>query len=177
MKAGQDYTPARSSFLNVEKDLRLIAQKILENERLLKLLYYETSDCLKRPNLTTEERMSLINKQITFIPKLDIWKDCPIYLLISFKDYSQNNENPLFRECTVEFAILCHPDHWNLGDFQLRPYKIAGEIDSMVDRKKFIGIGEMEFMGADNLVMNGQLIGLVVDYRSVFSTEDVLPVK
>jgi hypothetical protein len=30
----------------------------------------------------------------------------------------------------------------------LRPYKIAGEIDSMFNLKKLTGIGYLEFMGA-----------------------------
>jgi hypothetical protein len=31
----------------------------------------------------------------------------------------------------------------------LRPYKIAAEIDSMFNRKKLTGIGEIEFLGAN----------------------------
>ena len=176
MKVGQDFTLPKSTFLNAEKDLRLIFQKFLENQRLLKLLYYHEADCLKKPDLTPQQKMSLINKQFAITPKINIWQDCPVYVLTSFKDYERTN-NPQFRSCTVEFAILCHPDHWILGDFQLRPYKIAGEIDAMVDNQKFIGIGELQFMGCDNLVMNDQLVGLVLEYESIFSVEDELSVK
>jgi hypothetical protein len=36
----------------------------------------------------------------------------------------------------------------------LRPYKIAGEIDSMLNGKKLTGIGKVEFSGADDLLLN-----------------------
>jgi len=88
-----------------------------------------------------------------------------------------NANNPEFRDCTVNFDILCHPDHWNLGNFQLRPYKIAGEIDAMINKQKFTGIGELQFMGANSLVLNDQLMGMTMMYRSVQSKEDVLPVQ
>jgi len=36
----------------------------------------------------------------------------------------------------------------------LRPYKIAGEIDAMLNKTKLTGIGEVEFQGADDLLLN-----------------------
>ena len=44
-----------SSFLSAEKDMNLIIEKMLNNERLKRLLYYTSDDCLSRPNLTKEQ--------------------------------------------------------------------------------------------------------------------------
>jgi len=177
MKVGETFAQPESSFLILEKDFARIVEKILQNPRLLKLLHYRTSDALIRPNLTTPEKIALIGNEIKIVPKLDIDKECPIYMIISFDNFTPNANNPLFRDCTVNFDILCHPDHWNLGNYQLRPYKIAGEIDAMFNMQKMTGIGELQFMGANNLVLNDQLMGLTMIYRSVQSTEDVLPVE
>lgn len=177
MKVGETFAQPESSFLILEKDFARIVEKILQNPRLLKLLHYRTSDALIRPNLTTSEKIALIGNEIKIVPKLDIDKECPIYMIISFDNFTPNANNPLFRDCTVNFDILCHPDHWNLGNYQLRPYKIAGEIDAMFNMQKMTGIGELQFMGANNLVLNDQLMGLTMIYRSVQSTEDVLPVE
>lgn len=177
MKVGETFAQPESSFLILEKDFARIVEKILQNPRLLKLLHYRTSDALIRPNLTTPEKIALIGNEIKIVPKLDIDKECPIYMIISFDNFTPNANNPLFRDCTVNFDILCHPDHWNLGNYQLRPYKIAGEIDAMFNMQKMTGIGELQFMGANNLVLNEQLMGLTMIYRSVQSTEDVLPVE
>ncbi len=177
MKVGEDFSRPESSFLILEKDFERIANRMLQNPRLLKLLYYREADALKRPNLTAEQKASLINKEIKIIPYLAIDKDCPIFVIISFDNFTPNSNNTEFRDCTVNFDILCHPDHWNLGNFQLRPYKIAGEIDAMFNKSKMTGIGELQFMGANNLVLNEQLMGLTMIYRSIQSTEDVIPVE
>jgi hypothetical protein len=43
-----------SSFLSVEKDMGIIANKLLQSDRLKRLLYYDTPDALIKPNLTSE---------------------------------------------------------------------------------------------------------------------------
>jgi hypothetical protein len=50
----------KSSFLSIEKDMSIIMDKILSNDRIKKLLYYNTKDAFKKPNLTQEESLSLI---------------------------------------------------------------------------------------------------------------------
>ena len=32
-------------------------------------------------------------------------------------------------DCTIMIDILCHTDCWDLGNYQIRPLKIAGYID------------------------------------------------
>lgn len=177
MKVGEDFGRPESSFLILEKDFARIADKMLTNPRLLKLLHYREADALMRPNLTSAEKMTLIGHEIKIVPYLAIDKECPIFVIISFDNFTPNASNPEFRDCTVNFDILCHPDHWNLGNFQLRPYKIAGEIDAMFNKQKMTGIGELQFMGANNLVLNDQLMGLTMIYKSIQSTEDVIPVE
>jgi hypothetical protein len=154
MKVGESFDRPESSFLIIDKDLEKIANKMLTNPRLLKLLHYRTSDALSRPNLTAKEKVDLIGDEIKIVPKLDIDKECPIYVIITFDNFTPNATNPEFRDCTVNFDIFCHPDHWNLGNFQLRPYKIAGELDAMFNKAKMTGIGTLQFAGANNLVLN-----------------------
>lgn len=175
MKVGETFNQPESSFLILEKDFERLADKMLQNPRLLKLIYYREPDALKRPNLTAAQKVALIGKEIRIVPYLDIIKDCPISIAIVANNFFPNASNPQFRDYTLNFHILCHPDHWNMGNFQLRPYKIAGELDAMFNKSKMTGIGELQFRGATNLVMNGQWMGLTLTYRSVQSTEDVLP--
>lgn len=171
MKLGQNYFP-KSSFLSTDKDFSLIVNKILNNQRLCKMLYYTQKDCLSANDLTDSEKLSLINRQIKIVPKIDIESECPIFIIISFDNYAPNDNNPEFRDCTINFDILCHPDHWNLGNFQLRPHKIAGEIDAMIDNHKLTGIGEVHFISANNLVLNDQLMGMTLIYQTIHGIED-----
>lgn len=173
MKLGKDYfEEGKSSFLSVDKDLSLIVNKLLKNDKLCKLLYYTQPDYLKANDLTMKEKISMLHKQIKIIPKVNIDASCPNYIIITFDNYISNATNPEFRDCTINFDILCNPDHWSLGDFQLRPHKIAGEIDSMLDGQYLTGIGKIQFMGGNNLVLNDDLMGLSLMYRTVHGDED-----
>lgn len=171
MKVGEDFFP-KSSFLATDKDLSMIIQKLLRNQRLLKLLYYTQKDCLKAQDLTQEQILSMIDKQIKIVPKLSIEQECPNYIIVTFNNFTPNKKNPEFRDFNISIDILCHPDHWNLGNFQLRPHKIAGEIDAMLNNQKLTGIGTLTFMGADNLLLNDELIGLTLMYKAIHGVED-----
>jgi len=58
----ESYKYPFSRFLSNEKDMSIIVDLFLKNERLKKLLYYTTEDCLSRPNLTDEETYSMFGK-------------------------------------------------------------------------------------------------------------------
>jgi hypothetical protein len=55
----EGYIPPKSSFLSLNKDMKILVNKILSNQRLKKLLYYQVKDPLSKPNLTEEESLSL----------------------------------------------------------------------------------------------------------------------
>ena len=165
------YHIPKSSFLSMEKDTGIIINEILKNNRLKKLLYYTTSDAMEKPNLTEDESLSLLGTNIKIVPKLYVDGSVLNYVLINFDNFTPS-ENPEFRDNTIEFDIICHFDQWNLRDYALRPYKIAGEIDSMFNLKKLTGIGYLEFVGATQIVLTDEFAGLCLMYRTVHGGED-----
>ena len=162
----------KSSFLSMEKDMGIIVNKICENERLKRLLYYTSPDAIDRPNLTDDQMYELFKKNIRIIPKLTIDGTVRNYLIISFDDFSQNNTNPEFRDNVLEIDIVCHFDQWPLKDFQLRPYRIAAELDSMLDKTHLTGSGELEFEGANQILLTDDYAGLCLSYRAIHGEED-----
>ena len=165
------YHIPKSSFLSVEKDTGIIVNEILKNNRLKKLLYYTSSDAMEKPNLTEDQSLSLLGTNIKIVPKLYVDGSVKNYVLINFDNFIPS-ENPEFRDNTVQFDIVCHFDQWNLRDYALRPYKIAGEIDSMFNLKKLTGIGYLEFVGATQIVLTDEFAGLCLMYRTVHGGED-----
>lgn len=160
-----------SSFLSVEKDMNLIMDKMLANETLKKLLFYTTSDAIKKPVISGDETFSLIGKNIKRVPKLEIDGDVLNYIIINFDNFTPSG-NPKFRDNIIEFDIICHFDQWELDDLQLRPYKIAGEIDSMFNGKKLTGIGITNFLGANQIILNSEFAGFCLMYEAVHGGED-----
>ena len=165
------YCIPKSSCLSMEKDTGIIINEMLKNNRLKKLLYYTTSDAMEKPNLTEDESLSLLGTNIKIVPKLYVDGSVLNYVLINFDNFIPS-ENPEFRDNTIQFDIICHFDQWNLKDYALRPYKIAGEIDSMFNLKKLTGIGYLEFMGATQIVLTDEFAGLCLMYRTVHGGED-----
>ena len=161
----------KSSFLSTEKDLDLIISGMLKNERLKRLLFHTTKDALNRKNLTEDESLSLINKNIKIVPKLTVDGSVLNYIIISFDNFTPS-ENSEFRDNIIEFDIICHFDQWQLQDFALRPYKIAGEIDSMFNGKHLTGIGTLNFLGANQIILTDEFAGLCLMYQAVHGEED-----
>ena len=166
-----NYKPPKSSFLSINKDMRLLVDKILSNERLKKLLYYTTRDALDKPKLTEEESISLFGKQIKLVPKLYVDGSVLTYIIISFDNFVESG-NPQFRDNIIEFDIICHFDQWQLKDYDLRPYRIAAELDSMLDKPKLTGIGLIEFLGANQIILTDEFAGVCLMYRTYHGEED-----
>ena len=162
----------KSAFLSVEKDMELITRELLKNERFKRLLFYNSKDAMERPNLTQEESLSLINKNIKIVPKLYVDGSVLSYVIINFDNFTSNQTNPEFRDNIIEFDIICHFDQWKLKDFQLRPYKIAAEIDSMFNDKHLTGIGKLQFLGANQMILTDEFAGLCLMYSAIHGEED-----
>ena len=166
------YSYPKSSFLSTEKDMNLIVQMIMKNSRLKKMLHYTTKDCLNKPELTEDETLELFGKNIKIVPKLYVDGSVLNYIIVSFDNFLPNRTNPEFRDNIIEFDIICHFDQWNMKDFQLRPYKIAAELDSMFNGKHLTGIGELEFLGANQMILTDEYAGLCVMYQAIHGEED-----
>jgi hypothetical protein len=99
------------------------------------------------------------------------------YIMISFTNFTPNDTNPSFRDCTIMFDILCHTDYWDIGNYRTRPMKIAGYIDGLLNNCRLSGIGKLEFLGMNELVMNETLSGYCLMYRAIHGSDDFIPEK
>lgn len=166
-----NYEKPHSSFLSVEKDMSIIVNQILNNPRIQRLLYYTTSDALDRRNLTDKEKLELLEHNIKIVPKIKVDGEFYNYILISFNNFLLSS-NPEFRDNVIEFDIICHLDNWQLKDFQLRPFKIAAEIDSMFNNSKMTGIGLLEFLSAQEKVLSDEYAAICLKYIAYHGGED-----
>lgn len=183
-------TSISSSFLSIEKDISLILTKLffdhkVYNKQLLRLLVIPTKDCLS--NLSNEEYIEKINNTslatlvqegyIKLAPKIAMPEHEKIksYIILTFDNFSPNATNPEFRDCTIHFDIICHTDYWVMDDYQIRPLKIAGYIDGILNKAKLTGIGELNFMGCNELVLDEVLSGYTLSYRAIHGSDDKIP--
>ena len=180
----------KSSFLSIEKDIERILTKLffenqIENRQLLRLLVIPTKDCLT--NTTSSEYKEKITNTtlatlfrdgyIKLAPKIAMPEQEIVksYIIISFDNFSTNAENPQYRDCTIHFDIICHTDYWNMDNYQIRPLKIAGYIDGILNNTKLTGIGTLNFIGCNELVLDEVLSGYTLSYRAIHGNDDRIP--
>ena len=178
-----------SSFLSCEKDAEIIIRKLLVDNpqyarSLKKLLIINTKDCLDdakaalyNAEVDKYSVSDMIDKEyIRLTPKLHFEEHADIksYIIISFDNFTPNINNPQYRDCTVHFDIICFTDCWDLGNLRLRPIKIAGYIDGLLDKARLTGIGKFEFMTGAEQVYSPDWAGYSLMYRAVHGEDDKL---
>lgn len=179
-----------SSFLSCEKDLQSILSRLFIESQpysndLKKLLVVNTKDCLDQKNKIMYDNlikdMSIAKLRelgyIRFEPKIKMkeHEEVKSYLIFNFDNFKTNATNPQFRDCNVYIDVLCHTDCWDIGDFRLRPLKICGYIDGILNNSKLSGIGTFQFLGCNELVLDETLSGYTLMYAAIHGTDDVLP--
>lgn len=179
-----------SSFLSCEKDIEEILRKLFISSKpysdiLKRLLIINTKDCLDNTESLVVakklEEMSLVKMRqegyIKLEPKLKFGEheEVKSYIIITCDNFVPNATNPHYRDCTVTFDIICHTDYWDLGDYRVRPLKIAGYIDGILNHARLSGIGTFDFMGCNQLVLNEELSGYTLMYKAIHGNDDTLP--
>ena len=179
-----------SSFLSCEKDIEEILKVLFVkskpySDHIKRLLVINTKDCLDNTDSQIIQQkinsMSLaqLRKEgyIKLEPKIRMEEHSEIksYILITCDNFTPNATNPCFRDCTITFDIICHSDYWDLGNYRIRPLKIAGYIDGILDGAQLSGIGRFNFMGCNEVVLDEQLAGYSLMYSAVHGSDDKIP--
>lgn len=178
-----------SSFLSCEKDIETILRKLFVENRpysdeLKRLLIINTKDCLD--DLDNQVYLDKLKEMtigkmidegyIKLEPKISFpeHEEVKSYIILTFNNFLPT-DNPQFRDCIVTFDVLCHSDYWYLGDYRLRPYKIMGYIDGILNNCKLSGIGTLEFAGCSEIILDETLSGFGLMYRAVHGSDDKIP--
>jgi len=179
-----------SSFLSCEKDLEQILKKLFVESRpysddLIKLMVINNKDCI---DSETQAYADIVNATtlgslreegyIRIEPKIEFGEheNVKSYLMVEFNMFSPTS-NPEYRDCVIDFTIICHTDYWDLGDYRIRPIKIMGYIDGILNNTKLSGIGTLQFLGANQIVLNENLSGYLLRYTATHGSDDIIPTE
>lgn len=180
-------TNIKSTFLSCEKDAETIVRKLFVDSRpysdeLKRLLLINTKDCLDdRTNPVYKEKISntslgdMIDEgyiRMKPLIKLGENEEVRSYICLSFDNFTPNANNTYYRDHIIEIDIICHIEKWDLGNFRLRPLKIAGYIDGILDQAKLAGIGTLDFITCNEIVLSEDLAGYCLMYRTVNADDD-----
>lgn len=180
-----------SSFMSCEKDIETILKKLFVESQpysnmLKRLLVINTKDCLENDSESVMDiidncSLSKLVKEgyIKLEPKIQFeeHEEVKAYIVISLDNFTSNSTNEYYRDCTVNFDVICYTDYWNIGNYRLRPLKIAGYIDGILNEAKLSGIGTFNFLGCNELILDERLSGYTLSYRAIHGNDDNLPPK
>lgn len=156
----------KANFSTVEKDFSDITNRILNNDNIVKLLYFNTPDCLvkNKVEITPEIIADVAKENLRIVPKLEVPDNKGSYIIITFDSFSPNATNPEFINNLILFDVLCPSDIWMMDSYMMRPFRIMHELQMLFHDKPLNGIGKVFFLGA-NLLNLGDYTG----YQMAFS--------
>lgn len=175
--------PITSSFLSCEKDTELILRKLFIESRpysdvLKKLLVVQNQDALdSQYDVSAYGLKELIDQQYINMNPLVKLPDNEIksFIGLHFDNFTPNATNPEFRDCMINFDIVCHHDFWDLGNYRQRPFKILGYIDGILNKSRLTGIGELHFAGAGKVLLDENWSAFTLSYLAVHGGDDLVP--
>lgn len=158
--------PSQRRFAVMGTNTFNIANKLMSNQRLCRLLKYSVRDPFDREKYPDVDGVNLLNKQIMIVPKIfDDSTEKTSYIVAIFSNFVTNTLNPDFKLSTVRFDVACPYDEWVLDDKSLRPYLMMQEIDNMFNGAQMAGIGTLHFVRAESIVLTPQIGGYSMLYQ------------
>lgn len=124
--------------------LQRIASRLMANQELLKLLYYQDKDPLSHSSLSDlQKEHDIFNKYILIVPKMMPQEDSRSRITLMIMNGEQNSENDNFNDIAVNVEVYVPITQWIIKDTNLRPFAIMGEIQKSLNKKVINGIGRM----------------------------------
>lgn len=175
----------KTTFASITKDQEVIWKKLFiesrpYSDKLKRLLIINTPDCFDETQYQYTKKINSYslkelkeNKYIQTVPRIPLegYPEVKSYIVLEF-DGVYPSENPEFTNKTISFTIISNLDQWELDDYQIRPWVIAGYIDGILNHTRLSGIGLLELMGAQSVVFNENFGGVILRYMATNGRED-----
>ena len=146
-------------------NLQKICSRLLANEELIKLLYYENLDPLAQPALDDDTKKKLFNDLICIVPKVGTREDSKSVISIYVPKAMGLPGNSEFKNVTIAIDVFVPLTQWIIKDSNLRPFAILGEIQNSLNGKTVNGLGKIQGGDFELVVLTDEMSG----YRQIFT--------
>lgn len=158
--------PSQRRFAVMGTNAFNIANKIIKNQNICRLLKYQVRDPFDKEKYPDIDGLDLLGKQILIVPKVfDDSTEKMSYIVAVFSNFIVNPLNPDFKISTLRFDIACPYEEWMLSEHSLRPYLLMQEIDNTFNQAQMAGIGTLSFVRADALTLTPWIGGYSMVYQ------------
>ena len=147
------------------ENLQKIVKRLLANDDLVKLLYYEQDDPMGQSALSVETKeKEVFEKLIKTVPRVGTKDTAKSVIVVYVQKAGKLSGNKEFRNVRILVDVIVPLTQWYIRDTNFRPFAILGQVQSSLDDKTINGLGKIS--GGDfelNFVTDD-----VICYQQVF---------
>ena len=126
-------------------NLQKIVTLLMNNDKLVNLLYYEDKNPYAGQPLDAEDKKTKIyEKLIKVVPRVGPTETAKSIIVVRVVDGSGIYGNSEFRNVKIEIESFVPLTQWIIKDDNLRPFAIMGEIQKSLIGKKINGLGKID---------------------------------
>ena len=126
-------------------NLQKIVSRLLANDELIKLLYYENDDPLSQEALSKEQKQKeVFEKLVRTIPRMPAKDDAKSVVLVYVTRAARLTNNKEFKNVRFSIDVIVPQAAWYIKDSNLRPFAILGQIQKSLDDKTINGLGKIQ---------------------------------
>ena len=124
--------------------LQNIVNRLMANDNLVNLLYYQDKDPLAQTHLTdNQKKTEIFNKRIRLVPKIPPQEEAQSTISVLATSGHRLSENQEFTDITILVEVFVPITQWIIKNSNLRPYAILGEVQDSLNNKVVNGLGRM----------------------------------
>lgn len=126
------------------ENLQKIVKRLLANDDLVKLLYYEQDDPMGQPALSMEmKEQEVFEKLIKTVPRVGTKDTAKSVIVVYVQKAGKLSGNKEFRNVRILVDVIVPLTQWYIRDTNFRPFAILGQVQSSLDDKTVNGLGKI----------------------------------
>ena len=125
-------------------NLQKIINRLIANDELVKLLYYENDNPLQGLALTPEKKQKeIFEKLIKTVPRVGTKDTAKSVVVVYVQRAAKIPGNKEFKNVRILVDVIVPLTQWYIKDANLRPFAILGRIQESLDDKTINGLGKI----------------------------------
>ena len=126
------------------ENLQKIVKRLLANDDLVKLLYYEQDDPMSQSVLSMEvKEKEVFEKLIKTVPRVGTKDTAKSVIVVYVQRAGKLSGNKEFRNVRILVDVIVPLTQWYIRDTNFRPFAILGQVQSSLDDKTVNGLGKI----------------------------------
>jgi hypothetical protein len=138
-----------------------VLNKLITNQKLCKLLYYNSYDPLSEIDIV--DTKVLLKKNIVPKPFISSIISQPASILTVYFDNFRFKSNA-YQDGMIVFNVICHETLWEIKG-GLRPYSIIDELENIFCNQRADGIGRTQLDSIKQVWVNDEYKGYIAAFK------------